>query len=97
MKILKKKPELRSGEKFPCYLQFKPRIPSEVKSIHVPLSPITPYVAPIKEKLLLHAVHAVLEEKYTQQQQYSGVSSVLSSLCSVQLAMETFNAKHTQP
>ena len=65
--------------------------------IHVPLSPITPYVAPIKEKLLLHAVHAVLEEKYTQQQQYSGVSSVLSSLCSVQLAMETFNAKHTQP
>ena len=35
--------------------------------------------------------------KIHTQQQYCGVSSVLSSLCSVQLAMETFNAKHTQP
>ena len=35
--------------------------------------------------------------KIHTQQQYCGVSSVLSSLCSVQFAMETFNAKHTQP
>ena len=82
---------------FFCQTVIKTQLAVKVLTIHVLLSPITPYVAPIKEKLLLHAVHAVVEEKYTQQQQYSGVSSVLSSLCSVQLAMETFNAKHTQP
>ena len=53
--------------------------------IHVPLSPITPYVAPIKEKLLLHAVHAVVEEKYTHSSStvVSLVFSLLSVLCSL--------------
>ena len=53
--------------------------------MHVPLSPITPYVAPIKEKLLLHAVHAVVEEKYTHSSStvVSLVFSLLSVLCSL--------------
>ena len=57
----------------------------EALTIHVPLSPITPYVAPIKEKLLLHAVHAVVEEKYTHSSStvVSLVFSLLSVLCSL--------------
>ena len=53
--------------------------------IHVPLSPTTPYFAPIKEKLLLHAVHAVVEEKYTHSSStvVSLVFSLLSVLCSL--------------
>ena len=56
-----------------------------VRIIHVPLSQITPYVAPIKEKLLLHAVHAVVEEKYTHSSStvVSLVFSLLSVLCSL--------------
>ena len=74
-------------------------------TIHVPQSPITPYIEKYKALYILpdkrEAAAACSAfssgRKINTQQQCSGISSVLSSLFVVQLAMATFIAKHTQP
>ena len=42
----------------------------EVKPIQAVPTPITPYVAPIKKKLLLYAVRAVEKREHTQKQKH---------------------------
>ena len=61
------------------------RAPERYGATHVQLSPKTPYVAPTKKKQLLHAVRAVVEEKYTHSSStvVSLVFSLLSVLCSL--------------
>ena len=65
--------------------------------IKAAVTPITPYVAPIKKKLLLYAVRAVENGEHTETQKHFMALLLFSLLMTATTAKERFKTKLTKP
>ena len=68
-----------------------------MKPIQAVPTPITPYVAPIKKKLLLYAVRPVEKREHTQNTKTLMALLLFSLLMTATTAKERFKTKLTKP